>query len=120
VPDAMLWHKVSASFGGVDSPLQLYFYTRNILLWAERHLPRSEYWPLFRKTAADALRLGGNSDAAASTLRRIWWNAASLLRRLRRRGTDPAGRARYLGLRDYLLRRFGDCPAEVRRLRVRT
>lgn len=119
VPDAKLWHKVSASFGGVDSPLQLYFYSRNILLWAERHLQRQEYWSLFRKTLAGALRLGGNKDTTASAVRRAYWSLGSMLRRLRRGGSDPAGRARYLGLRDYLLRRFGDCPAEVRRLRPR-
>jgi hypothetical protein len=117
VPEAKLWHKVSASFGGVDSPLQLYFYSRNVLLWAERHLPRREYWSLFRKTAADALRFGGNTETSASAVQRAYWSLGSMLQRLRRSGSDPAGRARYLGLRDYLLRRFGDCPAEVRQLR---
>lgn len=120
VPDAKLWHKVSVSFGGVDSPLQLYFYSRNVLLWAERHLSRREYWSVLRKTAADALRFGGNAETGASAVRRAYWSLSSIKRRLRRGGSDPAGRARYLGLRDYLLRRFGDCPAEVRQLRARS
>lgn len=116
VPEAKLWHKVSASFGGVQSPLQLYFYSRNVLLWAERHLPRSEYWSLLRKTIADALRIGGERNATTSALQRTYWAFTSALRRLRRGGSDPAGRARFLGVRDYLLRRFGDCPDEVRQL----
>lgn len=119
VPDAKLWHKVSASFGGVDSPLQLYFYSRNVLLWAERHLPRREYWALLRKTVRSALRIGGNGDMGRASVRRAYWSLASLARRLRRGGSDPTGRARYLGVRDYMLRRFGDCPAEVRQLRAR-
>lgn len=118
VPTAKLWHKVSASFGGVESPLQLYFYSRNILLWAERHLSRDAYWSLFRKTLHDALRFNIDSADDGPVVKRIVWGLHSAWRRLRRGGTDATGRARYLGFRDYLLRRFGDCPAEVRQLRV--
>ena len=118
VPTAKLWHKVSASFGGVESPLQLYFYSRNILLWAERHLSPSAYWSLFRKTLRDTLRFSiGRSDSGPS-FKRWAWALISLWQRMRRGGRDAAGRARYLGFRDYLLRRFGDCPDEVRHLRV--
>lgn len=118
VPAAKLWHKVSASFGGVESPLQLYFYSRNILLWAERHLPRPAYWSLFRKTLRDSLRFSIGSRQDGPLIKRFAWGLSSLWRRLHRGGMDPAGRARYLGFRDYLLRRFGDCPDEVRHLRV--
>lgn len=117
VPSAKVWHKVSASFGGVNSPLQLYFYSRNILLWAERHLPRSAYWPLFRETCRDALRFSAGTRQDGVLLKRWMWAFTSLWQRLRRGGRDAAGRARYLGFRDYLLRRFGDCPDEVRHLR---
>lgn len=117
VPSAKVWHKVSASFGGVNSPLQLYFYSRNILLWAERHLPRSAYWPLFRETCRDALRFSAGTRQDGALLKRWMWAFTSLWQRLRRGGRDAAGRARYLGFRDYLLRRFGDCPDEVRHLR---
>jgi hypothetical protein len=118
VPKAKLWHKVSVSFGGVESPLQLYFYSRNILLWAERHLPRADYWLLLRKTLRDALRFSIGSDDNVPACKRWLWGLSSLWRRLRCNGSDAAGRARYLGFRDYLLRRFGDCPDEVRKLRV--
>lgn len=118
VPAAKLWHKVSASFGGVESPLQLYFYSRNVLLWAERHLPRPAYWSLFRKTLRDSLRFSIGSPQDGILIKRLAWELNSLWRRLHRGGIDAAGRARYLGFRDYLLRRFGDCPDEVRHLRV--
>lgn len=118
VPTAKLWHKVSASFGGVESPLQLYFYSRNVLLWAERHLPRPAYWSLFRKTLRESLRFSIGGPQNGTLIKRLVWGLSSLFRRLRRGGTDVAGRARYLGFRDYLLRRFGDCPDEVRHLRV--
>ena len=38
IPEAKLWHKVSSSFGGADSPLVNYFMTRNKLHWAKKHL----------------------------------------------------------------------------------
>lgn len=117
VPSAKVWHKVSASFGGVESPLQLYFYSRNILLWAERHIPRAAYWALFRKTFRDALRFSTGTGQDGAMFKRWIWAFTSLWQRLRRGGRDAAGRARYLGFRDYLLRRFGDCPDEVRHLR---
>jgi len=118
VPSAKLWHKVSASFGGVESPLQLYFYSRNILLWAERHLLRSAYWSLFFKTLRDSIRFSLGTRQDGPLVKRLAWGFGSLWRRLRRGDNDAAGRARYLGFRDYLLRRFGDCPDEVRHLRV--
>jgi GT2 family glycosyltransferase len=34
VPEAKVWHKVSVSFGGENSSLFRYFYTRNRVLWA--------------------------------------------------------------------------------------
>ena len=42
VPDAILWHKISVSFGGESSPLKTYFTFRNRLLWAKRNLPFRE------------------------------------------------------------------------------
>ncbi|MDP1864705.1 MAG: glycosyltransferase family 2 protein [Thiobacillus sp.] len=119
VPGAKLWHKVSASFGGVESPLQIYFYSRNILLWAERYLPRAAYWSLFRKTLRNSIRFSMSPIEDGPLLKRWVWGCLSVWRRLRRDGDDVTGRARYLGFRDYLLRRFGDCPDEVRCLKVR-
>lgn len=41
VPASRLWHKVSASSGGTDSPAKAYYKTRSGLLFAERHAPRA-------------------------------------------------------------------------------
>lgn len=118
VPDAKLWHKVSVSFGGVGGPLQSYFYSRNVLLWAERHLTRLEYLAVLRKTMAEVVRIGGRPEAGVGPLRRHYWAVTAAARRLRQGGSDAVGRARFLGVRDYFLRRFGDCPAEVRQLQA--
>lgn len=115
-PRARLWHKVSVSFGGNQSPLQLYFYQRNILLWGERHLSFSEFISLLIKTFNDTFRFTIGDKAESTLLRRLFWAISSTKRRLQRGGDDLASRARWLGFRDYLMRRFGDCPQEVREL----
>jgi GT2 family glycosyltransferase len=118
---AKVWHKVSASFGGGESPLLVYFMTRNRLLWMERHIGRSTAWAeAWRdmqgvlRPALQELRSIGGGDA--SYLRRLIWSVRSAHRRLRRKLDSPMTRARVVAIRDYLLRRFGDCPAGVRAL----
>lgn len=39
VPAARIWHKVSASSGGNDSPLKIYYKTRGHLLFSDLHAP---------------------------------------------------------------------------------
>lgn len=110
VPAAKLWHKVSVNYGGKESPVVLYFRTRNILLWAARNLTfskrRAIYSRLFREI------LGPFSPKALARpdcglLKSLYW-------RIRATRRDPSSIARRLGVRDYLLRRFGDCPARVK------
>jgi hypothetical protein len=112
VPNAKLWHKVSVSFGGEGSPLALYFITRNRLLWARRHatLP----WRL--RVHAEAIRslfrrfvfpLAGTQLRSSFTPRAWWWSVRGAFK-------DPRNVAFFLGVRDYWLRRFGDCPPVVR------
>lgn len=114
VPDARLWHKISVSFGGEDSPLKEYFSARNRLLWAERN-------------ARPWLRLRIYADSARAMMRRFilpllglrvrppftakgwWWSVRDAF-------CDPRNRAASLGFRDYWLRRFGNCPDVVRKL----
>jgi hypothetical protein len=124
VPDAKVWHKVSRSFGGRDSPLYEYFYIRNSLLWAKRYLGREDRLRVWYRTFMGAAEPW--SDLAETIvglvrgnggLRHVYRDARRCLRR------ESAGeaaqereriRARRAGLRDYLLGRFGDCPPEVR------
>lgn len=117
VPDAVFEHKVSASFGGENTPLHDYFYTRNILLWAERHLSRREFFRLLMTRLREVLGVSSKAGHLISAPRRLLWVLQAAGRRACGRAPTPSLRARYLGLRDYLLRRFGDCPQEVRDLR---
>ena len=102
VRDAAIDHVGSASIGGVMSPLQTYFLTRNRLLYAEKHRP-----------AVDRLRLA----------RRQWWRARDLGRghalRMLLPQRDPVAHAFRRGVLDYLARRFGDCPASIRAAQAR-
>lgn len=100
---AVLRHVGAASTGGSHSPLVTYFLTRNSLLFVERHRTIAEHLALAR-VILGRLRL----DAQAVKAR--WWPITLLTT------TDPLLRARRRGLVDYLMRRFGDCPASVRQL----
>jgi GT2 family glycosyltransferase len=114
VPGAILWHKVSVSFGGEDSPLALYFVTRNRLLWARKHAA----WRRRLDTHAKAWRslfqrfigpLAGTHLRGAFTLKAWWWSVHQAFR-------DPRNLAYFMGVRDFCLGRFGDCPPAVREL----
>jgi GT2 family glycosyltransferase len=95
VPAARLWHKISTSFGGADSPLFVYFMTRNLLLWGERHLGWRQRLRLYRSVLGELKR--------------------QLLPRPRS-GAIAQGRAMACGIWHYVIRRFGDAPEHVRRL----
>lgn len=111
VPNARLWHKVSASMGGEGSPLMLYFVTRNRLLWAHRHGSAPQRSAVRRATlrALWDRFLVPLTGMPGGGLRDRWWQ-------LRAAWRDPRHRAVWLGARDYALRRFGDCPPVVREL----
>jgi GT2 family glycosyltransferase len=118
--EARLWHKVSASFGGAGSPLVRYFMVRNRLLWGRRHLHgrqrrllHQESWRILLRSVTVRVSL---TEGDVSLAKRMIWTAASWFRGLRKNLNDPLIRAGLFGLRDYYLRRFGDCPAAVREL----
>jgi GT2 family glycosyltransferase len=99
VTQAVVDHYTSASIGGVDSPLQLYFLYRNELLYARKHCSG-------RQRGVVAVRM-----------------ARLFLRVIRREGRGKRlafqqSRAAALGVLDYLLGRFGDCPTVIRQLQV--
>jgi GT2 family glycosyltransferase len=56
VPAAVVWHKVSSSSGGEKSPLFYYYMNRNVMLWAERHLPLYDKLKLYRRILEVTLR----------------------------------------------------------------
>ena len=115
-PQAKVWHKVSSSFGGARSPLQQYFYTRNILLWGGRNLPLSEHWRLLRKTFKDVFRLECGRKESGWIGKRLYWTFRACRTRIWGGKADPVIRAKYMGFRDYIFRHFGNCPDEVRAL----
>lgn len=63
VPKSMLWHKVSASGGGTESPLVLYYNCRNSMFFYKRYLPTHKWMRLYMKL-----------------LRRYWGNIKGLLK----------------------------------------
>lgn len=120
IPEAKLWHKVSSSFGGADSPLVNYFMTRNKLLWAKKHLSYSSRMNLhkksFRTLRCILLPSWGWVDADVSIGKQILWCFSSWLKTIKRNIANPINKSTLIGLRDYYLGRFGNCPSQVRKL----
>lgn len=109
-PRAMLWHKVSHSFGGAQSPRIAYFSYRNRLLWAEKHLPMRSRVQMFVHVMLELTlpSLRAFPQRRTPLSKRIYWLS-------RRRELFAVSRYRGIvyrsglrGVRDYLLRRFGD------------
>jgi len=124
VPKAHVWHKVSATIRGSDSPLPRYFTTRNRLLWAERHLPLGQRLRVWLTTLAEMLEPWSAALEVVSlalgrrNLRQAYWASRGLRKEIarfrgsaHRRGLRDAYR---LGVWHYMLRRFGDCPTHLR------
>lgn len=112
VPDAKLWHKVSVSFGGEGSPLALYFITRNRLLWAKRHANLSRRLRVHAEIIRSLFRrfvypLAGTRLGGPLTPKAWWWSVRGAFK-------DPRNVVFFLGVRDFWLRRYGDCPPVVR------
>jgi GT2 family glycosyltransferase len=116
VPTARVWHKVGTSFGSEASPLRTYFSIRNKLLWAEKNLSRGEWWAILSgalRRLYPALRMDSAAGAIHKTL---LWALGSYAREWSRKLNDPQEAAHRRGVRDYVFRRFGDCPTKIRRL----
>ncbi len=114
VPEAKLWHKISVSFGGEDSPLKEYFSARNRLLWAQRNTGWALRMRIYLSSSRLLLRrfvrpLLSFPRVNPSPLRGWWWSVRAAFH-------DPRNRAAAMGFRDFWLRRFGDCPDVVREL----
>jgi len=120
VPSAKVWHKVGGALGAIDSPLRVYFNTRNRLLWARKnvHLRKrlrlySHTWRTLRRTLAPPFVIHRESKFA---LKQYVWAFASWYKNVLRNLGRPRNIAVLFGIRDYALRRFGDCPERIRRI----
>jgi GT2 family glycosyltransferase len=96
VTSSVVYHHASVSMGPETAPLQTYFLTRNELLFSEKNVGWRQLLRLY------CVRLG-------RLFLRILRSMAN--------GTlsNPSFRAMLLGYRDYLFRRFGECPPVIRR-----
>jgi hypothetical protein len=121
VPDAKLWHKVSSSFGGADSPIVGYFMQRNKLLWAKKHLSRQVMNHLHKESLRTLRRILLPPLSLTKTnhppVKKLLWSLSCWLKNLKRNLSDPMNQATLMALRDYYLVRFGNCPPKVRALR---
>lgn len=113
VPSARIYHKVSASFGGNSSPLQHYFYTRNKLRWAKRHL---RFLVFFQLLTRMTMNIACWDRSQPYSLRSLRWNLSNARKKLSSHHPDPVQAAKAIGLRDFLFHRFGDCSERVRTL----
>jgi GT2 family glycosyltransferase len=104
VPQARVLHGDSVSFQGRSSPLREYFIRRNQLLFIQRHAPRARWLQCLRRTLW-TLQLAAAGDEKALTP--AWLFA---------RRKSPVAEARLSAVRDFWLRRFGDCPPRIRQL----
>jgi GT2 family glycosyltransferase len=102
--ESVIFHEGSASIGGSLSPLNLYFMSRNRLLFVENH---SNFRQKLRAFAGHFRWLYTLTEASDPTITRLCQMVA---------GKAPALVAFRAGIRDYLLRRFGNCPDSIRRL----
>lgn len=120
VPEAKIWHKVSSSFGGNQSPLRNYFMTRNRMLWAKRHLSRSLRLKLHRQAVSTIRSILFPAfylaDTERSKLKQFFWSLATWFKTIKRNVSSPSNIAILLGYRDYYLGRFGNCPQKIRSL----
>ncbi len=101
-PKARVWHKVSSSFHG-GKPHMHYYWWRSRLLWVARNLPPRDRRRLYRRVLLpDMLK------ALRHSLLRL--PSALIPTRRPKLKRTLAGLA---GIRDYLLNRFGPCPAWI-------
>jgi len=115
VPAARIWHKIGVSFGSESSPLRMYFSIRNELLWFSRHAPMSARLRLWTKNLRRLIpKFHVSANPGVSFGKRFVWAIQDYGQTWLGRGE----RLEYLAARraivDYVHRRFGDCPDEVR------
>lgn len=100
VPEAKMWHKISAA-AGIGSPLTTYYMTRNALLFFWQNTPSHRRWFCASRIILRTLRIVG-----AWTLKSKYRNETF------RRKRD----ANLLALRDFFLGRFGPMGPDVARV----
>lgn len=105
VPQAMIWHKVSASFSG--KALMQYYWWRNRLLWIERNCTRKEkislYLRVILKEMLQIYKLNALKSLQHWVLKHLFPKKITE----KKLYTLKRYKAGCKGIRDYFLRRFG-------------
>jgi GT2 family glycosyltransferase len=116
VDDAIVWHKVSSSIGAIGSPIPSYFHLRNRLLFGSIHLTFSQRLALLFTAFIELLfpRLHAITESDVSLFRRLYWLYRKRELVVFGDYRKPGYWAGVRGTIDYLRRRFGDCPRQIR------
>jgi len=101
LPEVICRHKRAISFGGVDSPLRIYFCQRNRLLFAARHFTWPKLLMVFRSLLWEMEKLRVSHG---------YTSRLSLLYHYR----EPRVYAFFRGVADFFFGNFGDCPSYIR------
>jgi len=119
VPEAKVWHKISVSFGGEESPVYRYFLTRNRLLWAERHLSKKRFFVILLKDLSKLIRyiipprIKINFIGTKLSMESIKKQILNYKIKIKEKYQDPIMKAQSYGIRDYIFRRFGECQSNL-------
>lgn len=97
IPSSVVRHHAHATLGPYRAPMQLYFLTRNALLFTQKHGSAKERRATLKSRLA----------AFYWNVRRSWEAGIFL---------DPPTRGMLRGFWDYYRKNFGDCPPAIRRL----
>jgi GT2 family glycosyltransferase len=115
VPAAKVWHKIGVSFGSESSPLRTYFSIRNQLLWFSRHTSLSTQIRLWTKNLRRLIPMFHIiPNRNVSFAKRFGWALQDYGQAWLGRGSRVEYLAARRAIMDFVHRRFGDCPDEVR------
>ena len=99
--------------GGEKSPMYIYFFTKNRLLWAERHLPKNKFFVVLLNELFKLIKyfipLPGKKNILEInlSLESINKQIQNYKIRIREKYQDPIKKAQSYGIRDYIFRRVG-------------
>ena len=103
VPDAKVWHKVSASTGGATSTTYNYYMSRNLLLFIHKNFSGIERFRKYIGAAASMFFPGAASGFALAGqhpwIKRLYWDLQAL--------PSKATKFKLFGLIDFSAGRFG-------------
>lgn len=111
-PEAKLWHKVSASFIG-GKPHTTYFWWRNRLFWIERNCSRKEKIALYCNVLIPEIWKLCKFSALKRT--QLFFTRLFQPKKNQKEKKEKIlkYRAALAGIKDYLLRRFGNGPSWI-------